>query len=132
LAVVTLGLIATDVAVRLDPGHSVGLATMLPLLVAGLGSGFVIAPNQALSLQEVPVQGGGSAAGVLQTGQRIGSAIGIAAVGSAFFARLASSPGDWAGSFRTGLLVALVFVALALGAAVIDFLAGRRTAGARA
>ena len=132
LAVVTLGLIATDVAVRLDPGHSVGLATVLPLLVAGLGSGFVIAPNQALSLQEVPVQGGGSAAGVLQTGQRIGSAIGIAAVGSAFFARLASSPGDWAGSFRTGLLVALVFVALALGVAVIDFLAGRRTAGARA
>ena len=132
LAVVTAGLVATEVAVRLDPGLSVGLATMAPLLVAGLGSGFVIAPNQALSLQEVPVHGGGSAAGVLQTGQRIGSAIGIAAVGSAFFARLATSPDDWAGSFRIGLLVALAFVVLALVIAMIDFVVARRTASARA
>jgi EmrB/QacA subfamily drug resistance transporter len=132
LAVVTLGLVAADVAVRLDPGHSVALATMLPLLVAGLGSGFVISPNQALSLHEVPVHGGGSAAGVLQTGQRIGSAVGIAAVGSAFFTRLATSPGDWAGSFRIGLLVALVFVILALSVALIDLVAGRRAANARA
>ena len=32
-----------------------------------------------MSLSEVPVEGGGSAAGVLQTAQRVGSAVGVAA-----------------------------------------------------
>ena len=35
-----------------------------PLLVAGLGSGLVISPNQTLTLAEVPVERAGSAAGV--------------------------------------------------------------------
>jgi hypothetical protein len=70
----------------------VGWATAAPLLLAGFGNGLVISPNQTLTLAEVPVRRGGSAAGVLQTGQRLGSAVGIAAVGSVFFARLASAP----------------------------------------
>lgn len=72
-----------------------------PLLLAGVGSGLVIAPNLTLTLSQVPVVGGGSAAGTLQTGQRVGSAIGIAAVGSVFFARLpppAGGPRSTAGS----------------------------------
>jgi hypothetical protein len=53
---------------------AVGWAVAAPFLVAGLGSGLVIAPNQTLALSEVPPRQGGAAGGVLQTGQRIGSA----------------------------------------------------------
>src|SRR5581483_4488308 len=87
LVMVALGLGGAALAVHLAAGRQVGWATAAPLLLAGLGSGLVITPNQTLTLGEVPVRRAGSAAGVLQTGQRIGSAIGIAAVGSVFFAR---------------------------------------------
>ena len=84
--------VGTVVAVHLVPDHGTGWATLLPLTVAGIGGGLVIAPNQALTLSEVPVERAGTAGGLLQTGQRIGAAIGIAAVGSAFFSRLAVDP----------------------------------------
>jgi MFS family permease len=69
-------------------GMTVGLLLAPALFLAGLGSGGVITPNQALSLAEVEVSGGGTAAGMLQTAQRIGSAIGPALVGAVFFATL--------------------------------------------
>lgn len=128
LAVVVLGLIATFLAVRAVPGHHAALATALPLMVSGLGSGLVISPNQAITLSQVPPRGGGSAAGVLQTGQRIGSAIGIAAVGAVFFATVTSSHGDWAEAFRHAVLLLTAFVLVALAAAVADLLTGRRPA----
>ncbi|MDQ1636601.1 MAG: hypothetical protein QOJ32_3410 [Frankiaceae bacterium] len=131
LVMVVVGFVATIVAVGLEPGRSVAWATAVPLLVAGLGSGFTISPNQAISLSEVPTSGGGSAAGVLQTGQRVGSAIGIAVVGAVFFAGLAANGGDWAAAFRRGLAVTTVFVVAALALAVLDVLAGRRAHAAK-
>ncbi|TMR11850.1 MFS transporter [Nonomuraea turkmeniaca] len=119
LTTVIIGLSATMAATALVPGHGVGLATALPLLVAGVGSGLVISPNQAITLSEVPPEGGGSAAGVLQTGQRLGSAIGIAAAGSTFFGSLNEG---WPTAFRHGLLVVLLFIAIALAAAVYDLI----------
>jgi EmrB/QacA subfamily drug resistance transporter len=125
LVAVAVGLIAVDVVLRLDP-EQVGWAIAGPLLVAGLGSGFVIAPNQTLALEEVPARDGGTAAGVLQTGQRVGSAIGIAAVGAVFFGQLASTNGDWARAISLGLVGAVAFVVLALVLGVVDLLLGRR------
>ncbi|SNS73339.1 drug resistance transporter, EmrB/QacA subfamily [Actinomadura meyerae] len=126
LVVVLVGLGAAWLAVELRPGSGVAWATAAPLLVAGLGSGLVIAPNQTLTLSEVDYTEGGSAAGVLQTGQRVGTAMGVAAVGAVFFATLATTDGEWATAFRHGLLVVLGFVAAALAAAVADLAAGRR------
>jgi EmrB/QacA subfamily drug resistance transporter len=125
LAVVLVGLGAAWVAVELHPGSGVAWVTAAPLLVAGLGSGLVIAPNQTITLSEVHFAEGGSAAGVLQTGQRVGTATGIAAVGSVYFATLADSRGDWAAAFRHGLVVILVFVFAALVAAAVDLVMGR-------
>ncbi|NUO97264.1 MAG: MFS transporter [Nonomuraea sp.] len=122
LGTVIAGLLATMAATLLVPGTGVGAATALPLLVAGIGSGLVISPNQAITLSEVPPEGGGSAAGVLQTGQRLGSAIGIAAAGSTFFGAL---PQGWATAFRHGLLVVLAFVLVALAAALYDLIRSR-------
>ncbi|WP_242910292.1 MFS transporter [Actinomadura terrae] len=126
LGLVALGLVTAWIAVELEPGRGVALATAVPLLVAGTGSGLVIAPNQTITLSEIPYTEGGSAAGVLQTGQRVGTATGIAAVGSVFFASVSGSHGDWAAAFRQGLIVILAFVLAALAAAVADLLISRR------
>ena len=126
LVLVVVGIAATWAAVEAVPGHAVGLVTAAPLLVAGIGSGLVISPNQTLTLAEVPVQGGGSAAGVLQTGQRVGTAIGIAAVGSVFFSTVAATHGHWASAFRDGLLVVLALLIVSLGIAVADLLTPHR------
>jgi MFS family permease len=123
LILVIAGLIATDLVVE----HG-GWATAIPLLIAGLGSGLVISPNQTLTLAEVPVRRAGSAGAVLQTGQRIGTAVGIAAVGAVFFNRLAHHGGDWVPAFRTSLGVTIAFVAVALIAAFVDVVKDRNDA----
>jgi EmrB/QacA subfamily drug resistance transporter len=56
-----------------------------PLALAGLGNGLVIAPNQDFALGSVPRREAGTAGGSLITAQRIGSAIGIAVIGTALF-----------------------------------------------
>lgn len=126
LILVVVGLAAAAVCVHLWSGRQVGWVTALPLLVAGIGSGLVIAPNQTLTLSEVPVVRAGSAGGVLQTAQRIGSAVGIAAVGSVFFSHVAAHHDDWTGAFEQGLTVALGFVVLALLVALTDLVSSRR------
>jgi EmrB/QacA subfamily drug resistance transporter len=131
LGLVLIGLVGVEIAVELVPGGHDGWATALPLLVAGIGSGLVIAPNQTLTLAEVPVAGAGSAGGVLQTGQRIGAAVGIAVVGAVFFASIADSGGDFALGFRHGLWVTIGFVVLSLVIALIDVYASRRAATGR-
>ncbi|WP_405108475.1 MFS transporter [Micromonospora sp. NBC_01405] len=126
LLAVVLGLGAVVFVLRGDPHGSVPLLTAVPLLIAGLGSGLVIAPNQTLTLSQVPVGQAGSGAGMLQTGQRIGSAAGIAAVGAVFFSSLADTGGNWSTAFRHSLLLAAGIIALALVAALIDIHRSRR------
>ncbi|MEU4383428.1 MFS transporter [Micromonospora echinofusca] len=127
LLTVVVGLGAVVVVLDLAPsGVPVPWLTAAPLLVAGLGSGLVIAPNQTLTLSQVPVRQAGSGAGMLQTGQRIGSAAGIAAVGSVFFSSLAASDGDFPLAFRHSLLLAAGVIALALVAALVDVTLGHR------
>jgi EmrB/QacA subfamily drug resistance transporter len=130
LCLVIVGLAGTLLAVHFVPSDRTGWATLAPLLLGGLGGGLVIAPNQALTLSEVPVPRAGTAGGLLQTGQRVGAAVGIAAVGSAFFAAVASSRGDFADAYQHGILVALAFVVAALVIAVVD-IAVDRSAGRR-
>ncbi|MFJ4340707.1 MFS transporter [Streptomyces sp. NPDC088915] len=126
LAMVAIGLAGTAFAVHQVPGRGAGWAMLAPLLLAGLGSGLVIAPNQTLTLSEVPVRRAGSAGGTLQTGQRVGSAVGIAAVGSVFFGQVAQD--GWATAYDHGLLVSIAFVVASLAVAVADVVAGRRAA----
>ena len=126
LVLSALGFAGTWLAAELVPGRGLAYAAALPLLVAGLGSGFVITPNITLTLSHVPVTRAGTAGGVLQTGQRLGAAAGIAVTGSVFTAVLAS--GDAAGALRTGLLVITGFVALALAVAVVDAVRTRSVA----
>jgi EmrB/QacA subfamily drug resistance transporter len=123
LLLAVLGFAATWLAALLEPGRGLVWAAAVPLLVAGVGSGLVITPNITLTLSHVPVRTAGTAGGVLQTGQRLGSAAGIALTGSVFTGVLAGSP-DGAAAFRAGLLVVTGLVAaataVAVGVAVLD------------
>ena len=57
----------------------------LPLLLTGAGFGMVVAPTLDLLLGQVPQREAGSASGLLNTGQQLGTALGVALVGVLFF-----------------------------------------------
>jgi EmrB/QacA subfamily drug resistance transporter len=91
-----------------------------PLLLAGLGTGMTIAPNQDFVLATVPRAEAGTAAGILSTSQRVGTAAGIAIIGTVLFGSLKVVPGPHAvasaftHSAQLALLVNLGFMAVAL------------------
>ena len=119
-------LVADNVAGSVAPGHVAWL--MAPaLLLAGLGGGAVITPNQALSLAEVDVRGGSTAGGMLQTAQRIGNALGAAVISAVFYAAATGAPAAGAAraahyghAYAMGLLVSVAFTVAALALAVRD------------
>jgi EmrB/QacA subfamily drug resistance transporter len=116
---VAVGLLGAVVAVQLVPLQNVGWATALPMVIGGIGSGLTVSPNTTLTLTRVPVQRAGAAGGVLQTGQRIGSAAGIAVVGAVYFAHQANH-GQSVTAIQLGLLTAVGFSLIALLLAVAD------------
>ncbi|MGW2424821.1 MFS transporter [Streptomyces sp. NPDC001709] len=119
LCTVAVGMLGVVAAVHWVPGRGVAWAAALPLLVAGLGSGLTISPNTTLTLSLVPVRRGGAAGGVLQTAQRIGSAAGVAVVGSVYFAQLANHAKP-ATALQYGLLTSVGIILLALVLAFAD------------
>ncbi|MDN5765486.1 MAG: MFS transporter [Humibacillus sp.] len=125
LVTVLVGLIATDIVLGLVSGPSTGWALAVPLLVAGIGSGIVISPNVTLTLADIPVARAGTAGGLLQTGQRIGTAAGIALVGAVFFASTGPEGPGGVGGAIASLRVASVLVTVALVASVLDLRARR-------
>jgi MFS family permease len=93
--------------------------------LAGFGGGAVISPNQTLMLEDVPVSQGGLAGSIAQVGQRIGTAMGLAAVLSAFFAVVSQHGGldpafAYLEAFTVAGLVAMGLVGLSLVFALID------------
>ncbi|MEV6765724.1 MFS transporter [Streptomyces sp. NPDC051105] len=119
LSGVALGLLGIAAVVWLVPLESLGWAVVVPMIVGGIGSGLTVSPNTTLTLTRVPVKRAGAAGGVLQTGQRVGSAAGIAVVGSVYFAHLANR-GPATEALQLGLLTSVGFILLALCLAVAD------------
>lgn len=86
---VALGLLGVWLVLLLVPSADLTNWDLLgPLLVAGFGSGLFIAPNVQFIVATVDPAEAGAASGVISTMQRIGSAIGIAVIGSVFFGNL--------------------------------------------
>ncbi|MGH3206168.1 MAG: MFS transporter [Trebonia sp.] len=84
-AMVCVGLALAALVIHLTAPLPGGWYLAGPLLLAGLGSGMVIAPNQDFVLARVPVREAGTASAILGTAQRAGSAIGIAVIGTVLF-----------------------------------------------
>jgi len=94
LLVVGLGMVAFGItavwlvlALTLPTGYS-GWQLVAPLFIAGVGSGFFIAPNIDFIVATVDPEDAGAASGVIGTMQRVGSAIGIAIIGTILFGTL--------------------------------------------
>lgn len=125
LGLAIFGLLAS-VAVVLLHEH-LGLSIwwlLLSLAFFGLGQGSVISPNQTLTLAEVPLAYAGSSGAIMQTGQRIGTSVGIAVITAIVFAVRPYS--SWHVAVSLGLLTIVLIISLALVMAIKD-LRDRRT-----
>jgi hypothetical protein len=108
------------------PDHA-ARALAVPLFVMGCGQGALITPNQTLALMDVDPLMGSTAGGVLQTGQRIGLAVGQAVIGTVFFNSL-TGPGhaSYARALQNAVVAGICFVTLAVAIGVQDLLRARR------
>jgi EmrB/QacA subfamily drug resistance transporter len=95
LLVAVVGVTATAVILSGARGSGAAWITAAPLLLAGLGGGMVVSPNTTLTLESVPPGTSGAAGGALQTGQRIGAAIGTALLATVYYHALATSSSDF-------------------------------------
>ncbi|MGA1836363.1 MFS transporter [Herbiconiux sp. 11R-BC] len=134
LVIVIVGLVLVLLAAVLPPAEDSIWLMGGAMAVAGAGGGLVISPNQTLTLAEIPPTQGGTAGSMAQVGQRVGTAMGVAAASSLFFATLyREGPGSgdtvmvYHDGFRSGFFVALGLLAVALVIGLLD-LRRRRTA----
>ncbi len=125
-ALFALGLVGVIVAVRLRDGSHIGWWLALPLAVAGFGNGLVLPANQTRAVSEVPVTQASAAGGAYQTFQRVGTALGIAVVGSVFFSRLASTRGDYGSALERGVELSVAFALATVGLALVEDMFHRR------
>ncbi|MFI9809031.1 MFS transporter [Streptomyces sp. NPDC052301] len=123
---VIVGLGGTALLIRLAPLGTAVWAAAPMLFLGGIGGGFVVAPNITLTLRDVPVHMAGAAGGALQTGQRLGAAVGTAALPGLFYMVLSASH-DYRGALVTALGAALVGMVASLALATFDWRRDRRT-----
>lgn len=123
LVMASIGLVLTDAVVPLLDGDE-GLKLAPLLFLTGFGAGAVISPNITLVLNDVDPRMGGVGGGLLQTSQRIGSAVGVAVITAIYFAAMAAHGSDHGAAFAAALRVTIGFVVVALVLALLDL--GRR------
>lgn len=116
---------------RTDPANLTHWDLLVPLLLAGLGNGVFIAPNADFIIATVDRSDAGAASGVVSTMQRVGSAVGIAIIGSVLFGSL-TVRGPGADALATGFTDAAanamaVSTAFAVAALLLVFALPRRT-----
>jgi EmrB/QacA subfamily drug resistance transporter len=126
--VATVGLIATALIARGSTVANAPLVLAIPLALTGGGCGLVISANQTLTLVDVTRATAGVAAGVYETGVRVGTALGSAIAGALYFGTLASTHGDYHVAVAIGLTSPAVMVGIAFLIALVDALRPVRAA----
>src|SRR5690606_8092538 len=113
LCMAMFGLALSVVVILLHQYAGISIWWLLGSLgLFGLGQGSSISPNQALTLAEVPLNYAGSSGAIMQTGQRIGTAVGIAVITAATFSVLAVRSWSTAVAVGFGLISLVVLLAL--------------------
>ncbi|HEY4459795.1 MAG TPA: MFS transporter [Pseudonocardiaceae bacterium] len=118
----TVGLVATALIARGSTVADAPLVLAVPLAVAGAGCGLVISANQTLTLVDITRSTAGVAAGVYETGVRVGTALGTAIAGALYFATLTSTHGDYHVAVAIGLISPAVMVGIAFLIGLVDAL----------
>lgn len=125
MSLVLLALLLTMAVMWGHLQHGLSPWWMLATLgLSGAGQGMVVSPHQTLSLAQVPREQAGTAGGVLQTGQRVGTAVGSAVIVGVYFGVQAVS--GWDAGFLVAFACIGVAVLLGLAVAVLDLVLGRR------
>ncbi|MET7418622.1 MFS transporter [Dactylosporangium sp. NPDC005555] len=119
LGVAVASIAASIAAVEVLPAGPVVWALAASQFVIGAAGGFVIAPNQALTLSHAPPGVNGLSAALLQLSQRLAASVSIAAVSGIFLATAATSGGP-APALADGAALCLGLAALALLFALLD------------
>lgn len=107
-------------------GTTFSVLNSFPLLLAGVGSGLVITPNNTLTLAQVPRRDAGSAAGMYRTMRQVGAAIGLAVITATLLGSVGANNGHWPTALRHALLVELGIVTAALLTNLADVVGSRR------
>ncbi|RKN43010.1 MFS transporter [Streptomyces hoynatensis] len=102
-----------------------GADLALPLLVYGFGMGQIFVPLFDIVMGEIRDHEVGSAAGLLESVQQLGSSLGVAVLGTVFFSA-AGKPGPGAGFVTAGRHVTLLALGLLAVAFLLGFLLPRR------
>ncbi|WP_078943056.1 MFS transporter [Streptomyces aureus] len=121
LVAVAVGLGAAVLVLRLARGEQVLWFAAPALFVGGVGSGCVISPNVTMTLRDVPVRMAGAAGGALQTAQRLGGAVGTAALPGLFYVVLGTDGHDFRSAMAISVGSGIAAVLCALGLAVHDW-----------
>lgn len=113
-------------------GTTFSVVNAFPLLLAGVGSGLVITPNNTLTLSQVPKPDAGSAAGMYRTMRQVGSAVGLAMITATLLGAVAANDGSWSTALRYALGVEVGIVTAALLTNLADIIGSRRQPSAPA
>jgi EmrB/QacA subfamily drug resistance transporter len=113
-AVMAAALVGVIVLVQVRGRDLTVLELMPVLLIYGIGQGLTFPTLIATALSRVPAVDAGSASGVLATVQQVAFSLGVAVIGSVFFAVLGSngSPAAYAGALGAALICNIVLLAL--------------------
>ncbi|MFB8757614.1 MFS transporter [Streptomyces nigra] len=95
------------------------------LFLGGIAGGFVVSPNITMTLRDVPVHMAGAAGGALQTGQRLGAAVGTAALPGLFYMVLGDGD-DYQNALVVALGTGIVGMLASLALATSDWVRDRR------
>lgn len=119
---VIVGMSLSAVIMTTRVGGGTALTLIAPFVMCGIGAGLIMAPNQTLTLAEVPRTEGSTAAGVYQVGMRIGQSLGMSFALSLYSAGLARWHGDIPKATAIGISASGVLVILALVTRLGDIL----------
>jgi EmrB/QacA subfamily drug resistance transporter len=135
-ATMAIGLIALWAIFDMVPGSELTIWMLVaPSLISGIGNGLFLAPNIQFIIASVDRKDAGAGSGVINTMQRVGTAVGVAVIGTILFGTLSISgqpptPTDVADAFGHSAALAMGMSALLTVVAFgLVFTLPRKTAG---
>jgi EmrB/QacA subfamily drug resistance transporter len=121
LTLMGAGLVGLILTLGNGPAGVGGWALRVPLGVYGLGMGMIFVPLFDIIMGEVRDHEVGSASSLLESLQQLGASLGVAILGTVFFAAVGAQPliGDFVHASQRIALLALALTAIAFGLAFL-------------